>query len=106
MPLANIAQREIQTEPSATGLLSPSPPTMEISKTVTTIVSLPGGPELNPEDIDWASDLPAGRKLLEWLVSQVQPELEDELDRTGVEFWPIRAALYFKFALVTRVALG
>ncbi|KAJ7125280.1 hypothetical protein C8R44DRAFT_782778 [Mycena epipterygia] len=62
---------------------------MEISKTITTIVSLLGGPELNPEDIDWASDLPAGRKLLEWLVSQVQPEL----DGTGVEFGPIRAAL-------------
>jgi len=66
---------------------------MEISKTVSTIVSLLGGPELNPKDIDWASDLPAGRKLLEWLVSQVQPELEDELDGTGAESGSIRAAL-------------
>ncbi|KAJ7642915.1 hypothetical protein B0H17DRAFT_1216283 [Mycena rosella] len=47
---------------------------MKISETVTDIVSLLGGPQFNAEDIDWASDLPPGRRLLEWLVSQVQAD--------------------------------
>ncbi|KAJ7725635.1 hypothetical protein DFH07DRAFT_970774 [Mycena maculata] len=48
---------------------------MKISKAVTAIVSVLGGPDINPEDIHWAEDLPAGRKLFEWLGSQVQLEL-------------------------------
>lgn len=56
---------------------------MKISETVTTIVSLLGGPDINPEEIDWALDLPAGQKLLEWLVSQVQLELSAD-DASGI----------------------
>jgi hypothetical protein len=53
---------------------------MQISEAVTSIVSLLGGPEINAEDIEWASDLPAGQRLLEWLVSQVQFDLAAEDD--------------------------
>ncbi|KAJ7496740.1 hypothetical protein FB451DRAFT_1386108 [Mycena latifolia] len=56
---------------------------MKISDAVTAIVTSLGGPKLNAEDIDWASDLPVGRRLLEWLASQAQLEqLAD--DGTGV----------------------
>ncbi|KAJ6590031.1 hypothetical protein DFH09DRAFT_1307485 [Mycena vulgaris] len=51
---------------------------MDVSETITTIVSLLGGPNLNAEDISWALDLPAGRRLLEWLVSQVKFEAADD----------------------------
>ncbi|KAF7370705.1 hypothetical protein MSAN_00703700 [Mycena sanguinolenta] len=44
----------------------------KITETATSIVSLLGGPQFNPEDIDWALDLPAGQRLLDWLVSQVE----------------------------------
>ncbi|KAJ7287014.1 hypothetical protein C8J57DRAFT_1282548 [Mycena rebaudengoi] len=50
---------------------------MEISETVTSVVSLLGGPHFNAEDIDWAADLPAGRKLLEWLVAQLDLPADD-----------------------------
>ncbi|KAF7362399.1 hypothetical protein MVEN_00587100 [Mycena venus] len=63
---------------------------MKITETATTIVSLLGGPALNAEDIDWALDLPAGQKLLEWLVSQVEiPSADDGTDRSDA----LRAAL-------------
>ncbi|KAJ7099451.1 hypothetical protein B0H15DRAFT_820305 [Mycena belliarum] len=55
---------------------------MEISETITTTVSLLGGPNLSPQDIDWALDLPAGRRLLEWLVSQVDLGLPPAKDGT------------------------
>ncbi|KAJ7032710.1 hypothetical protein C8F04DRAFT_1261561 [Mycena alexandri] len=56
---------------------------MKITETATTIVSLLGGPELNAEDIDWALDVPAGQRLLEWLVSQV--ELPADSDDSGTD---------------------
>ncbi|KAJ6590037.1 hypothetical protein DFH09DRAFT_221007 [Mycena vulgaris] len=60
---------------------------MDVSETITTIVSLLGGPNLNAEDIGWALDLPAGRRLLEWLVSQVEFEAADDSSES------LRAAL-------------
>ncbi|KAJ6518670.1 hypothetical protein C8R45DRAFT_1084780 [Mycena sanguinolenta] len=44
----------------------------KITETATSIVSLLGGPQITSEDIDWALDLPAGQRLLDWLVSQVE----------------------------------
>ncbi|KAJ7736864.1 hypothetical protein B0H16DRAFT_110295 [Mycena metata] len=64
---------------------------MKITQTATTIVSLLGGPDLNTEDIDWALDVPAGKRLLEWLVSQVELPADD--DRGTDEFDALRAAL-------------
>ncbi|KAJ7503122.1 hypothetical protein B0H11DRAFT_1987888 [Mycena galericulata] len=61
---------------------------MNVSETVTRVVSLLGGPAINPEDIQWSLDIPAGQRLLDWLVSQLQPELDD----TG-PFEPLEAAL-------------
>jgi hypothetical protein len=63
---------------------------MKITETVTTIVSLLGGPQFNADDIDWALDLPAGQRLLEWLVSQVD-ELSADDGMNGSD--ALRAAL-------------
>lgn len=49
---------------------------MKITETVTDITSLLGGPEISAEDIDWALDVPAGQRLLDWLVSQVEGETD------------------------------
>ncbi|KAJ7188888.1 hypothetical protein C8R46DRAFT_1341532 [Mycena filopes] len=65
---------------------------MKTTETVTTIVSLLGGPKLNAEDIDWALDDPAGRRLLEWLVSQVELAADDT-NAGGDESDAVRAAL-------------
>ncbi|KAJ7198559.1 hypothetical protein GGX14DRAFT_666027 [Mycena pura] len=52
--------------------------TMNTAQFVTSIVSLLGGPELNAEDIEWALGIPAGQRLLEWIVSQaVQQNAND-----------------------------
>ncbi|KAJ7108454.1 hypothetical protein C8R43DRAFT_187702 [Mycena crocata] len=64
---------------------------MKPSETTVALVSLLGGPKLNAEDIEWASELPAGEKLLNWLVSQVQLELPP-LD-TDADSDSLRAAL-------------
>ncbi|KAJ7655622.1 hypothetical protein DFH06DRAFT_1329071 [Mycena polygramma] len=56
---------------------------MKSTETVTTIVSLLGGPEIPADDLDWALDLPAGQKLFQWLVSQVK-DSESELPSDGV----------------------
>ncbi|KAF8161433.1 hypothetical protein B0H34DRAFT_857858 [Crassisporium funariophilum] len=47
-----------------------TPPTD--AQTLTKTISLLGGPTLDPSDIKWAADLPAGRALLEWLAAQVR----------------------------------
>jgi hypothetical protein len=58
---------------------------MKITETVTTIVSLLGGSQFNADDIDWALDLPAGQRLLEWLVSQVGDLSTDDALRTALQ---------------------
>ncbi|KAF8216375.1 hypothetical protein K438DRAFT_1953326 [Mycena galopus ATCC 62051] len=63
---------------------------MKTTETATAIVSLLGGPEFNAEDIDWAMDLPAGQRLLDWLVSQVELEVAAADDATSDS---LRAAL-------------
>ena len=40
---------------------------------VSTISHL-GGPTIHPVDIEWATDLPAGKKLVEWLADQLMLE--------------------------------
>lgn len=42
-----------------------------------TFVSVLGGPEIAPIDIEWAMDLSAGRGLIEWFADQVL--LDDEI---------------------------
>lgn len=41
-----------------------------LSTDLITLVSALGGPTVDPKDIEWATDLPAGKKLIEWLVEQ------------------------------------
>jgi hypothetical protein len=36
-----------------------------------------GGPSINVEDIEWAIDVPAGKKLVDWIAAQL---LDDEID--------------------------
>lgn len=43
----------------------------EISKRFSTLISTLGGEPLNPEDIEWALDVPAGKQLLNWLTAQL-----------------------------------
>ncbi|KAJ6593299.1 hypothetical protein B0H19DRAFT_1089702 [Mycena capillaripes] len=64
---------------------------MKRTETVTAIVSLLGGPHSNANDIDWASDLPAGQRLFEWLASQVELPRDDP--SMGNESDALRAAL-------------
>ena len=41
------------------------------------IINALGGPSINVEDIEWAIDLPAGKKLVDWIAAQL---LSDEID--------------------------
>lgn len=41
------------------------------------IISALNGPPIQVEDIEWAMDLPDGKKLLDWIAAQL---LDDELD--------------------------
>jgi hypothetical protein len=43
-------------------------------RAVTTIVSELGGPSINPVDIEWALDIPAGKRLIHWLANQLGHE--------------------------------
>ncbi|TFK45058.1 hypothetical protein BDQ12DRAFT_661667 [Crucibulum laeve] len=48
---------------------------------LTTIVSTLGGPEINPADIEWTTDIPKGKELVDWLAAQIKlVEVDDELD--------------------------
>jgi hypothetical protein len=40
------------------------------------IISALGGPSIQVEDIEWAIDLPAGKKLVDWIAAQL---LDDEI---------------------------
>jgi hypothetical protein len=37
-----------------------------------------GGPDIQPSDMEWATDLPAGKALLEWFADQVDIEVGGE----------------------------
>jgi len=41
------------------------------------IISALGGPSIQAEDIEWAIDLPAGKRLVDWVAAQL---LDDEID--------------------------
>ena len=44
------------------------------------LVSHLGGPRILPEEIEWATDIPAGKQLLEWLASQLSdPPVTDRV---------------------------
>lgn len=45
--------------------------TLSASEQLVSIVSHLGGPKVTSGDIEWATDLPAGKKLIDWLASQV-----------------------------------
>lgn len=49
------------------------------AQTLVKTISLLGGPLLEPTDIDWAADLPAGKALFEWLVDQLHPSSEQNV---------------------------
>lgn len=40
------------------------------SSAIARIVATLGGPDIDPSDIEWAAHLPAGQKLIQWLVDQ------------------------------------
>lgn len=39
------------------------------------MISRLGGPDISPEEIEWATDLPAGKNLLEWFTNQFPNDL-------------------------------
>lgn len=41
------------------------------------IISALGGPPIQAEDIEWALDLPAGKKLVDWIAAQL---LDEEIE--------------------------
>jgi hypothetical protein len=51
------------------------------STKLTELVSTLGGPGIADTDIEWALDLPAGKKLVEWLAAQLCDE-EGDIDKT------------------------
>ena len=57
------------------------------------IVSHLGGPEISPLEIDWALDLPAGKRLIEWLVDQLDEDVETDTVDDGDSGRLYRAAL-------------
>lgn len=60
------------------------------SSTVTNIVSALGGPIIEPANIDWATELPAGKRLVEWLASQLSLPTDVDghaLNETEVDFY-------------------
>lgn len=46
-------------------------------KQLSAIISALGGPSIQVEDIEWAIDLPVGKKLMDWIAAQL---LDDEID--------------------------
>ncbi|KAK7691842.1 hypothetical protein QCA50_005246 [Cerrena zonata] len=56
------------------------------------IVNNLGGPEIQPKDIDWVHDVPAGKHLLEWMSNQSLDELnEDQRDEEPTVLPSLRA---------------
>jgi hypothetical protein len=51
---------------------------------LTTLISLLSGPPINPSEIEWALEVPAGKTLIDWLGSQlgeafdVDPDISEE----------------------------
>lgn len=54
---------------------------MTIQKFLSVVFRL-GGPDISPEEIEWATDLPAGKQLMEWFENQLvnEPEGHNEMD--------------------------
>jgi hypothetical protein len=46
------------------------------SSQLSSIISTLGGPSIQAEDIEWAIDLPAGKKLVDWLAAQFLDETD------------------------------
>ena len=47
---------------------------------LSSIILALGGPHIQVEDIQWAIDLPAGKKLVDWIAAQL---LDNEIDDDG-----------------------
>jgi hypothetical protein len=45
------------------------------------IISALSGPSIKPADIEWAADLPTGKKLLEWIAAQLLDEYIEDHER-------------------------
>ncbi|KAF7979029.1 hypothetical protein HWV62_44013 [Athelia sp. TMB] len=43
-----------------------------------------GGRRMNLEDIEWATDLPAGKRLVDWIAAQLDPDVEQDGAGGGV----------------------
>jgi hypothetical protein len=50
-----------------------------MSEKLISMVSHLGGPQISAVDIEWATDIPAGRRLIEWFTSQLDEGLTDEV---------------------------
>ena len=51
--------------------------TQHVPDQISAIISALGGPSIQAEDIEWAIDLPAGKRLVDWIAAQL---LDDEID--------------------------
>lgn len=59
--------------------------TLSASQKLVSVISYLGGPNITSGDIDWAIDLPAGKRLIEWLADQVDDEQVSNAGDSGVE---------------------
>ena len=57
---------------------------LETISRVLQLVSHLGGPEYTTDEIQWAADIPAGKRLLEWLASQTSDA--DQVAATNHQF--------------------
>jgi hypothetical protein len=53
---------------------------MNTPNQLSAIILALGGPPIQVEDIEWAIDLPAGKKLVDWIAAQL---VDDEIDDDG-----------------------
>jgi hypothetical protein len=62
---------------------------------VSSIVSHLGGPAIDPADVEWALDFPAGKALVEWLANQLRVDggVDEEIDNDENEVLLYQAAL-------------
>ncbi|KAJ7593738.1 hypothetical protein C8J56DRAFT_1160524 [Mycena floridula] len=83
----------------------------DISKIINIISSL-GGPSIEQTDIQWATELPAGKKLIEWLASQIDgDDISDDavgasLGQIAFEAEEIRLLEHFSLMEPAEVAVA
>lgn len=65
--------------------------THEHARKLCDIITNLGGPKIQPEEIDWANDIPTGKYLLEWMSSQLLDELDEKQDEETHSLLSMRA---------------